>query len=647
MSTNVDFRHLKPYRDYRLGRMLKARLNIARVVFALGFVVYGEVFWYLQIVHGEYFAQKAEQNRLQHRYVRPPRGILIDEANMVLVGNQPSFSVYMHRDVARQAGGQAGLEAQVRLLARYLDEPATSWLEAYERQKKSAAYLPILLRPDVDITVASRLEARRAELPAIEVVMESKRSYHLGSSAAHAIGYLSEATQGELDKRDYLMPGDRVGRSGIEMLYDADLRGNPGIVLDEVDALGRSLGSVTTKRPPRAGRALRVSLDGQMQRDLAQCFAGRSGGAIFLDPMTGAVRALYSGPSYNPEVFAGRLRAADWVALTTNPLKPLQNRAIASAYPPGSTFKVVMSVAALEEGVIQPGETIGCSGAKVFYGRPFRCHKKGGHGAMNVVEALTRSCNVFYYTVGQELTIDRIAKWGTKFGLGQKSDLGLDGENSGIMPSSEWKQRTRNEPWYAGETISVAIGQGQLQVTPLQMAVVASAIANGGYRVYPHFVDRPGESKPPESIGISASTLALVKQAMTNVIESDRGTARRARVPGVMSAGKTGTAQVVGTESKAKDPGDNAWFVGFGPVDKPLLSWGIIVEHAGHGGDAAAPIAGIVLRRYLERQHVIEKSDLPEPSLGIEAVAPREPENPLQPPIQQAQLGVIDDEPGR
>lgn len=627
MSTHVDFRNLKPYRDYRLGRMLKARLTFLRICCALGFVVYGEVFWYLQIVHGEYYAQRAEENRLQHRYERPPRGMLIDDANMVLVGNRPSFAIYLQRDRS------ANPRAEVELLARVLREPPALLLEQLDRQKSAPRYLPLLLRPDVDVAVASKIEAHRPELPAVDVVMEAKRSYPLGEAAAHAIGYLSEASEAELKRRDDLMPGDRVGRSGIEQIYDADLRGRPGIILEEVDARGRPLGSAQVQRPAVAGRALRVTLDGQMQRDLYQCFAGRPGGAIFLDPETGGIRALYSGPSYDPAVFAGRLRAADWSALIDNPLKPLQNRAISSAYPPGSTFKVLMACAALEEGVIHPGETIFCGGGKNFYGRVFQCHKKGGHGAVDVVEAVTRSCNVFFYTVGQELGIDRIAKWGEKVGFGERSGVRLEGESAGIMPSSRWKQEKYGQPWYAGETISVSIGQGQLQVTPLQMAVLASVIANGGSRVWPHFVDRPGDAPAPEPIGLSPTTVRLLKEAMNNVVDSDRGTARRARVPGAKVAGKTGTAQTVGRESKAKNLGDNAWFMGFGPVEKPRLAWGIIVELGGHGGDAAAPIAGIVLRRYLERQHLIEPSDVPEPSLGVvpgePPLEPDEPEEPL------------------
>ncbi len=626
MSANVDYRNLKPYRDYRLGRMLKARLNLLRIIVALGFVLFGEVFWYLQIVHGEYYAQRAEDNRLQHRYERPPRGMLIDDANMVLVGNRPSFSIYMQRDRSLNP------RAEIAVLARYLGETPELLLEQLDKQKRAAKYLPVLLRPDVDIGVASKIEAHRPELPAIDVVMEAKRSYPLGEAAAHAIGYLSEAGEGELKKRDDLMPGDRVGRSGVEQIYDADLRGRPGITLDEVDARGRSLGTVAVQRPPRAGRALRVTLDGQMQRDLYECFAGRSGGAIFLDPISGGVRALYSGPTYDPNVFAGRLRAADWTALIGNPLKPLQNRPISSAYPPGSTFKVMMACAALEEGVIHPGETIFCGGSKNFYGRDYKCHKKGGHGSVGIADAVTRSCNVFFYTVGQELGIDRIAKWGHKFGFGEKSGIKLEGENPGIMPSTEWKMKTRGQQWYLGETISVSIGQGQMQTTPLQMAVVASVIANGGNRVHPHFVDRPGDAEQPEAIGLSPTTIALLKEAMNNVVDSDSGTARRARVPGVKVAGKTGTAQVVSRDTGAKDPGDNAWFMGFGPVDKPRLSWGIIVEHGGHGGETAAPIAGIVLRRYLERQQVIEKSTIPEPGLGLKpSEIPLEPDEPDEP----------------
>lgn len=632
MSSNVDFRNLKPFRDYRMGRMLRARLNFVRVVLAIGFALYGQVFWFLQIVHGDYYAQQAEENRLHRRLERPPRGMLIDDVDEVLVGNRPSFSVYIDRDRS------PAVRQEVEALARILGESPEPWFEQLDKAKNHPRFLPVLLRPDVDLAVASRIEAHRAELPSIDVVMEAKRHYPLGPAGAHVIGYLSEATESELKGRPELIPGDRVGRAGVERAYDGDLRGQPGVLLEEVNALGRSFGKIATQRDPRPGRALRVTLDAAMQRDLYQSFAGRPGGAIFIDPFTGGVRALYSGPSFDPGVFAGRVRAADWITLVGNPQKPLQNRAISSAYSPGSTFKVLMAVAALEEGVVHEHDTIFCAGGKNFYGRVYKCHRAGGHGAVNVVEAVIRSCNVFFYTVGQSLGIDRIAKWGSRFGFGERSGIKLDGESAGLMPSSEWKLKTRGQPWFAGETISVAIGQGQMQATPLQMSVVAAAIANGGYRVRPHFVDRPGDAPEPESLGISPRTLALVREAMTGVVETDRGTARRARVPGVQVAGKTGTAQVVSRDTGAKNPGDNAWFMGFGPVNDPRLSWGIIVEHAGHGGEAAAPIAGIVLRRYLERAQLIEKSNVPEPSLGIDAPSALEPDEPPAPQVARAEI---------
>lgn len=591
---SVDFRNLKPFRDYQRGLMLSRRLTVVKVLVTVAFVAQIGVFANLQLVKGVHYRRLAEENRLHRRLERPLRGILFDDAGRVLVTNRPSFSIYMDRERSTRP------REEIETLARFLEIPAESLLKRYERARNSPRFLPVLLLPDVGLEVASRVEARRPELPAFDVGMDWKRHYPLGTSAAHVIGYMSEATERELDTRPELLMGDRVGRIGAERVFDDDLRGQPGILLEEVNARGRTLGVVATIRPTRLGRSVRTAIDGAMQRDLEEAFAGRGGAAVFLDPFTGAVRGLYSSPSFDPNVFSGHLTATTWKSLVEDAARPLQNRALSSAYSPGSTFKIVMAAAALEEGVVGEGDTIFCGGGANFFGRYFQCHKRGGHGSVPVHEAIVRSCNVFFYTVGNRLGIDRIAKWGERFGLGRETGLPLR-QSAGILPSSVWKEKNRGEPWYAGETISVAIGQGYLQVTPVQMAVVAAAIANGGYRVTPHLGERPGESAPAQPIGLSPGTVETIRAAMIDVVESDRGTARRARVPGVRMAGKTGTAQTVSREAGRSDLKDNAWFIGFGPADRPSLAFAIIVESGGHGGETAAPIASLVVGRYLER----------------------------------------------
>ncbi len=586
----MDFRNLKPFRDYQRSLMLSRRLTVVKVLVALLFVAQLGVFAHLQLVKGAHYRRLAEENRLHRKVERPLRGILLDDQGRVLVTNRPSFSVYMDRERSKDP------RAEIRTLARFLGLPEETLLARYERARNAPRYVPVLLLPDVGLDVAARLEAHRPELPAFDVAMDWKRHYPLGTAASHVVGYMSEATEREIDSRRDLFMGDRVGRIGAERVFDEDLRGQPGILLEEVNARGRSLGVVATLRPTRFGRSIRTTIDAAMQRDLEEAFAGRSGAAVFLDPQNGAVRALYSGPGFDPNVFAGHLTAATWKELIENVEKPLQNRALQSAYSPGSTFKILMAAAALEEGVVDPGSTIFCGGGANFFGRFFQCHKKGGHGGMDVHEGIVRSCNVFFYTVGNRLGIEKIAKWGARFGLGQETGLPLR-QSTGILPSAAWKEKARGEPWYAGETISVAIGQGYLQVTPIQMAVVAAAIANGGMRVTPHLGERPGESLPPQPIGLSPRTVEIIRSAMVDVVESERGTARRARVPGIRMAGKTGTAQTISREANRSDIKDNAWFIGFGPADRPSLAWAIIVESGGHGGEAAAPIASFVVER--------------------------------------------------
>lgn len=600
----TDFRSLKSFRDYQQSRMLARRIALIKGLVIFFFVVQAGIFAYLQLVRGSHFRSLAEENRLHRRIERPLRGILLDDAGRVLVSNRPSFTIYMDLERTKDP------EKEIRTLARFLELPPEIFLDRLARAKGQPRYLPVLLLPDAGLEMAARIEAHRPELPAIDVAMESKRHYPMGPGGAHVIGYLSEATDEELATRKDLYMGDRVGRTGAERVFDEDLRGQPGIVLEEVNARGRSLGAVASLRPTRFGRGRRLTLDSRMQKDLEEAFAGRAGAAVVLDPLSGGVKALYSGPSFDPNLFAGRLPAEEWTRLTEDPQRPLLNRALGSTYSPGSTFKIVMAVAAMQENIVSPEWRVGCGGAATFYGRQFKCHK-GGHGSVDLRDAIIRSCNVYFYTVGAKLGVDRIARWSLAMGMGEVSDLPLK-QARGIVPSTEWKLKNRGEQWYAGETISVSIGQGYVQATPIQLAQVAAVIANGGYRVHAHLGERPGEAPPPQPLGIAGETISLIREAMEGVVA--RGTGRRAQVPGIRVAGKTGTAQNIGREA-GKEIEDNALFIGFAPADKPRLAWAIVVEKAGFGGEQAAPIAGLIVQRYFER-HPLEDTGPPRLARG-------------------------------
>lgn len=592
----VDFRQLKPYRDYQEGRQLSMRRLVLQVLVACGFALYAGIFWYMQIVRGDEFRAQAEENRLRRLPDRAIRGQLRDPTGEILATSRPSFAVYLDRERAVDP------EAEIRALARFLREDPAPMLARLAKAKNTPRFVPLLVMPDVDLEIAARIAAHRPELTAIDVETDPKRYYPLGPAAAHVLGYLAESSREQVADKG-LWPGERVGQTGIEFALDDRLRGQTGVLLEEVNARGRALRTVDALVPAVHGTSLTLTVDAGIQKAIETAFAGRAGAAVFLDPRTGALRGLYSGPTYDPNAFAGRLSREEWVALTGDPKKPMLNRAITSAYSPGSTFKIVMAAAALQEGVVEGDRRIFCAGQKTFYGRVRKCHLKGGHGWVGVEEAITRSCNVFFYTVGQELGIEKIARWSKAFGLGEPTGLGLQPESGGLVPSDEWKRRAHGEPWYAGETISVAIGQGQLLVTPMQMARVAAAIANGGYLIHPYVDEADRPTHQPDRIGLAPETIARVKQGMRDVVMSDRGTARRARVKGIDAAGKTGTAQVVALDA-AKNPGDHAWFMGFAPVDNPQLAFAIIVENAGHGGAEAAPVAAAVLSEYLLREEL-------------------------------------------
>jgi penicillin-binding protein 2 len=591
----LDYRTLKPYRDYQRNRMLGFRLWIVRGSVVLGFVLFAFVFWFLQIAHGDHYRARAEDNRLRRSVERAVRGVVRDVTGMILVTNRPAFTVYLDRQRTDDP------VREVRQLAGILDIESGELLDRVADGAELPTFLPLPVRSDVGLDVAAVIEARRPELPALDVEIDSRRFYPLGTAAAHVIGYLSEATLEEVRRREELLPGDRVGRTGAEAAFDEELRGRPGILLEEINARGRPLRTIQYERNTQHGRAMHLTIDGRMQRDVEEAFAGRSGAAVFLDPRSGAVRALYSGPSFDPNVFSGRMSPDTWAGLIDDPRRPLQNRALAGAYSPGSTFKIVMAVAGLESGAISPEETVYCAGAARFYGQLRRCHFRGGHGWVGLREALARSCNIYFYTIGQRLGIDPIAEWAGRFGLGSRVGFSAGAEVTGLVPSSEWKLRERREPWYPGETISVSIGQGPLMVTPMQMARAVAVVANGGGLVTPYLRERPGGTPPADVLQVSPDTLERVREAMIDVVESERGTARRARVEGVRMAGKTGTAQVVALDAD-EDPGDHAWFVGFGPADEPELAWAVIVENAGHGGAEAAPVVRTVVERFLARK---------------------------------------------
>jgi len=608
-----DYRSSKDFKDYYEERRLQRRITIVFVLLAGLLLSYLFNLWYLQVVNGEDYRRLADNNRLRQVVLNPLRGTILDRYGEPIVRNRISFNVLLDREKVTDR------EGIVRTLSRVLRLPEETIRERIARYRNRPVFEPVIVKEDVELSEAAYLESRRLELPEISVAIEPKRSYEEGDLAAHALGYVGEISEAELSKPRYTgyQMGDLVGKAGLESYYDRDLTGVKGWKQVIVNSLGRELRELPAGRHPVSGNSLRLTLDLDLQRELEAGFADKTGSAVFLDPDTGEILALVSRPAFDPNVFARRFSASDWVNLINSEAHPLQNRAIQSKFAPGSVFKIVLAVAALESGKAGPGRTDFCPGFAMIYGRRFLCHEGGGHGTVAMVEAIRKSCNVYFYHLGRDLGISLISLWARNLGFGSRTGVDLMHEEAGTVPDEEWKRRTRNEPWYPGETISVSIGHGALEVTPIQMANFAAAIGNGGIFYRPFLLKnrevRDGVEeveRAPEvmrRISLKPSTLEVVKEAMWQVVNRE-GTGTRAMIPGKDVCGKTGTAQVVKASAGVKSNKlpeairDNAWFIGFAPRDHPRIAFAIFVEHGGYGGETAAPIAHQVMLKFFEKE---------------------------------------------
>ncbi len=584
-------------RIYEDLRVVQTRLGVLQSVAVGLLALLGIQFWNLQVVRGKYFKLLADNNRSRSVALAAPRGALLDRGGRVLVENRPSFNVLLTPEHADD------LDAEVARLARTLE---IGEAQIRERVARRALFRPVVVKTDATIAEVAALEARRLELPAVSVEVVPLRSYPLAAAAAHALGRVGEISDRQLQLPEFegLGPGALVGQAGLESQYNRNLMGTDGYRRVIVNSRGLEVNEAQ-RRAPVDGPALTLTLDSRLQAAMDRAFAGRAGSAVALDPETGEILAMTSTPAYDPNEFTTGIEPAVWARLTSNPGTPLMNRVIQGTYAPGSTFKIVIATAGLEERVITPETTFYCPGYLSVYNTVFRCAKASGHGVMDVHHAIAQSCNVFFYNVGIRLEISRIAAYAKRLGLGAVTGIDLPHEVSGLIPSPEWKMRVLKTPWYGGETVSVAIGQGQVSATPLQMARVAAAIANGGKLVRPHLVKSVGGEAQsidaPRDLGLKPETLAIVKSGMKAVVAE--GTGWRARLPGVEVAGKTGSAQVVAKSRLEKTPTANAiiphgWFVAFAPADHPRIALAVLVEHAGSGGEGAAPVAHDILAAF-------------------------------------------------
>jgi len=583
-------------RLYEDVRALQARVGALQYVIVLALALLMAYFWYLQVLRGRYYRELAENNRSRTLSIAAPRGTLLDRHGRILVENRPSFNVILQPELLQNT------DETVTRLAELLH---TGEAMIRERLAKRVPLRPIVVKADASIADVAAIEARRLELPEARVDVIPLRSYPLAAAAAHALGRVGEVTERQLQGAEFtaMNPGDLVGQAGVELQHNRSLMGRDGKRRVVVNSRGMEVAE-TEREEAAQGPSLTLTLDAELQKTMDKAFGALSGSAIALDPNTGEVLAMTSVPSYDPNEFATGMEASLWGRLSTDPRTPLINRVIQGQYAPGSIFKIVMAVAALEEGVVTPATTFYCPGYLSIYNTVFRC-KPTGHGVVDLQKALIHSCNVFFYQVGVRLEIERIAAYARRLGLGAPTGVDLPHEAAGLIPDSAWKLRREKQPWYAGETVSVAIGQGQVTVTPLQLARLVAVIANDGKLVRPHLVKAvDGAAREPAALalGFKPSTLAAVKAGLHGVVNAP-GTGWRARLPNVAVGGKTGSAQVVssarltrGTPTLAMLP--HGWFVAFAPVDAPRIALAVLVEHGGSGGEAAAPVARKVLAHF-------------------------------------------------
>lgn len=590
-------RVVREHRDELVTRIrfLSALVSALVAVIAVGY-------WYVQLVRGEEYRQLAEENRLRKLPIKAPRGLIYDRQGRLLVENVPSYNLMLDRSRARNLGRSLAFAAGV------LGRPPAELQGVLDRYKGIPQFTPVLLAENLTLSQVSRFGVIGLEYPEFETEVHHLRLYRHGAQTASVLGYLGEVTGDELESSEGLYKaGDLVGKKGIEQTYDSVLRGKDGERAVVVDSRGELLEEFR-REPAIPGKTLHLTLDLDLQQEAARWLDGpeKVGAIVALDPHNGEVLAMVSSPSYNPNLFARRLQADDWKALIEDPYHPLQNRAIQNTYSPGSTFKIIMATAGLTEGVFNEHTRVFCGGAGVFYGRRFRCWRKGGHGSVDARGALKNSCDIYFYTLGQRMGIEKIAQYSRIFGLGKLTGIDIKGEKKGLVPDSEWSQKVRKMKWYPGETISVSIGQGPVLMTPLQMATMTALVANGGYHVTPHLV-RDAEVPAPVHVPLDANALKVVREGLWAVVNEPGGTAyHSARVPGAEMAGKTGTVQVIAqsqrTEAKALPfkYRDHAWFTSFAPVQDPKIVVAVFAEHGGSGSKMAAPIAQALHAKYFK-----------------------------------------------
>ncbi len=610
-------------RDEEAANMLRRRslAAISLIVFFLFIII--SRFWYLQINLGDYYRSLSETNRVRIRTVPPPRGHIFDRDDREIVTNRPSFNVSLIREDSHD------IQDVLKRLSVVLDEDIEVLWERIRKGSATPRHLPITLKEDIDWDTLAYLENNKYKFSGIRIEVQPVRVYHYGDLGANIIGYIGSISPKELeaDQEGIYEGGDLIGKRGLERIREKDLRGEKGNSSTEVDAQGFEQQQLMYT-DPLPGRDIKLTIDAELQRAAEQYMAisDKAGAVVAMEVETGRLLAAVSTPTIHLEDFIGGISQKNWQALLDNPRNPLLNKAVQGVYPPGSTYKIVTALAGLAEGVIDLNTTFYCPGHYYFGRRVYRCWKHSGHGSVDIRRAITESCDVFFYQVGQRLGVDRLAKYAKKLGLGERSGVELENEKAGIVPTRDWKRERFKEKWHEGETLSVAIGQGFNNVTPLQICLMTAAIANNGKIYQPQIVESVMNTEGEvlerftpkllnELSDREKALLPIIREGLFGVVQGKHGTARNVRIEGLTVAGKTGTSQVV---RLAQYKGlkeqeipykyrDHAWFTCYAPADNPKIAVTVLVEHGLHGGSGAGPIARVVLKKYFE-QYLLEQA---------------------------------------
>ena len=618
-----------------LGR----RLIFSKIVACIAFGLLGVRLWFLQGIWGGYYRDLSENNRTRTIRTAAPRGTMYDREGRVLVRNRPAF------DVALLLEDTPNVNETIYTLAQLTGRDPEQVFKQFRSSKKNRPFEPKVVLSDVTREELAKVKVNTHLLPGVIINPVPTRAYPNGALASQIFGYIREITKDQLAKVDAsYKQGDFVGQTGLEKQYEEYLHGRSGYVQVEVDARGTRKGELGIVDNV-VGQDLHLTLDLDLQRAAERALLGHRGAVVAIEPSTGEILALVSSPTFDANLFSGQVLLKDWEVLNSDIDKPLTNRALASAYPPGSTIKLLYAVAGLNEGVISPDSKVFCPGYFQFGKRKYRCHSKTGHGTVDLRSAIRMSCNVYFFQLGQSLGIERMHRYLDLFGLGTPTGIDIPAEEGGIAPSPEWKRARYDEKWYPGDSVPVSIGQGYLITTPIQMANFSATLANGGALYQPMLVKRVINPLTGEitqftptlrnRLPIPPSIFKTIREYSSDVVNAERGTGKRAAIPGIMVGGKTGTAQV--RAGLMKNPAnerhrDHAWFVALAPVENPTIAMAVIVENSGAGGMFAAPVAREVMVAHFLKRGMLKPEDLEKKTdkPGAKTTPPQKRE-PVQP----------------